>query len=281
MAKISKIVPHKEKASSSQSTAVKTLMEPRPEEFVPGACVLTSDFKVDKASSVPDRCLGKDTVMRPPSVEEETSAPVPKPTKDNKRKRAFTSEDPEPKTRMAHKPRRKIIPLTEESVRRLRDKDEEEEEEEEEEVGRFVLVARVKKTIDTPKAAGSMVVYEAQPRTEGISEKDSGRVPESLEIQDSSHRSQQKVGISEGAGPKALRTEENDPSESLGAIAAAVHREACSRSRAKLHRAKELEADAEALASDDDDDDDGSKRGSESEEEPDGEETASRDNQET
>ncbi|XP_070050323.1 uncharacterized protein [Nicotiana tomentosiformis] len=53
----------------------------------------------------------------------------------------------------------------------------------------------------------------------------------------------------------------------------------------EIKRAKELEADAEALASDDadddDDDDDGSKSGSESREEPDGEETAPGDNQET
>nr|XP_016433054.1 PREDICTED: RNA polymerase II-associated factor 1 homolog [Nicotiana tabacum] len=49
----------------------------------------------------------------------------------------------------------------------------------------------------------------------------------------------------------------------------------------KIKRAKELEADVEALPSDDDDDDDGSQRGSESREEPDGEETSSGDNQET
>ncbi|XP_070039958.1 uncharacterized protein [Nicotiana tomentosiformis] len=48
----------------------------------------------------------------------------------------------------------------------------------------------------------------------------------------------------------------------------------------EIKRAKELEVDAEALASDDDDDDDGSKSGSESGEEPDGEETALGDNQE-
>ncbi|XP_070046326.1 uncharacterized protein [Nicotiana tomentosiformis] len=53
----------------------------------------------------------------------------------------------------------------------------------------------------------------------------------------------------------------------------------------EIKRAKEIEADAEALASDDDDDDDdgdyGRKSGSESGEEPNGEETAPGDNQET
>ncbi|XP_070046680.1 uncharacterized protein [Nicotiana tomentosiformis] len=51
----------------------------------------------------------------------------------------------------------------------------------------------------------------------------------------------------------------------------------------EIKRAKELEANAEALASNDDDDDDddndGSKSGSESGEEPDGDETAPGDNQ--
>ncbi|XP_070050315.1 uncharacterized protein [Nicotiana tomentosiformis] len=115
---------------------------------------------------------------------------------------------------MDRKPRKNTIPLTVESVLRLRDEDEEEEEEND----GSVLVARVKKTIDAPKAAESIVVYKAPLRTEEISEKDSYRVPKLLEIEDASHRSQQTVGISEGAGTEALRTEENNPSESLGAI---------------------------------------------------------------
>nr|XP_009613992.1 uncharacterized protein LOC104107019 [Nicotiana tomentosiformis]XP_016447242.1 PREDICTED: uncharacterized protein LOC107772261 [Nicotiana tabacum] len=63
-----------------------------------------------------------------------------------------------------------------------------------------------------------MVTHKALPRTEEISEEGSGKVPESLEIEDASYRSQQTVGTSEGAGPEALRTEENAPSESPGAI---------------------------------------------------------------
>nr|XP_033509628.1 uncharacterized protein LOC117274450 [Nicotiana tomentosiformis] len=152
--------------------------------------------------------LGKDAILRPPSGEEETPALVPKPTKDHKRKRASTSEDPQPKIRAARKPRKNTIPLTEESVRCLRDEDEEEEENDV-----SVLVARVKKTIDAPKAAGSMVVYEPFPRTEGISEKGSGKAPELLEIEDTSHRSQQTVDIFEGTDPEHLRTEQNAPSD--------------------------------------------------------------------
>ncbi|XP_070055392.1 uncharacterized protein [Nicotiana tomentosiformis] len=125
--------------------------------------------------------------MRPPSGEKETSALVPKPAKDNKRKRASVFEDLELKTRPARKPRKNTILLTEESVRRLRD-----EEEEEEENDSSILEARVRKTIDFPKTAGSMVVDEAPLRTEGVSEKDSGKVPESLKIEDASHRRQKE-----------------------------------------------------------------------------------------
>ncbi|XP_070046750.1 uncharacterized protein [Nicotiana tomentosiformis] len=273
MAKTSKTIPQKEKAPSSQPPADKIPVEPRPEEYVLGACVLTSNFKVDKDSSVPGRCepvskymcsiteghleqlkkdcnwenkktvipsleedittyvkgllsVGKVAVLRPPPGEEEASISVPKSVKDNKRKRASSSKDPKSKMRTARKPKKNIISLTMESVLHLRDEDKEEEEND-----GSVLVARMKKTIDAPKAAESMVIYKAPPRTEEISDEGSGRVPELLEIEDASHRSQQTVGISE-----ALRTEENAPSESLGAIATTVHREACSRSRAELRR---------------------------------------------
>ncbi|XP_070050338.1 uncharacterized protein [Nicotiana tomentosiformis] len=68
MAKTSQTVPQKEKASSSQCVADETPAEPRPEECVPGACVLTSDFKVDKGSSVLGRC---EPVLRDEEEEEE------------------------------------------------------------------------------------------------------------------------------------------------------------------------------------------------------------------
>ncbi|XP_070046891.1 uncharacterized protein [Nicotiana tomentosiformis] len=171
---MSKIIPQKEKASSSRPADNKTPVEPRPEECVPGVCVLTYDFKIGKALPVPDRYepvsrLGQRCGMRPPSSKKETSAPVPKPAKDNKRKKASTSKDPKLNTRTARKTRKNTILLTEESVRHLRDEDEEKEND------GSILVARVKKTIDAPKAAGSMAVDEALSRTEGISEKDSGQ----------------------------------------------------------------------------------------------------------
>ncbi|XP_070049627.1 uncharacterized protein [Nicotiana tomentosiformis] len=89
------------------------------------------------------------------------------------------------------------------------DEDEEEEEEEEEENNESALAVRTKKATDASSPAGSMMLYEAPPRTEDIPEKYSGRVPELSDVEDASHQSQP---------------------------AAAVHREQCSRSQNELHR---------------------------------------------
>ncbi|XP_070041516.1 KNR4/SMI1 homolog [Nicotiana tomentosiformis] len=175
--------------------------------------------------------VGKDAVLRLSSFEEEEEASVPKPVKENKRKRASVLEDPKSKKSTDRKPKKNTISLTVESVLRLRDEDDDEEEND-----GSALAARKKKSIDAPKAAESMVIYKAPPRTEEISKKGLGKVPESLEIEDASYRSQQMVVTSEGAGSEAPRIEENAPSESPGAIAVVVHREACSRSRAELYR---------------------------------------------
>lgn len=58
MAKTSKTMPQKEKASSSSSRPAdyKTPIEPAPHEYVPSPCILKTDFKVDNPSSVPGRC---------------------------------------------------------------------------------------------------------------------------------------------------------------------------------------------------------------------------------
>lgn len=56
MAKTSKIFLQKEVASSSRPAGEKPVVEPRPEELIPGMCGIDSDFKVKKPSSVPGRC---------------------------------------------------------------------------------------------------------------------------------------------------------------------------------------------------------------------------------
>nr|XP_033509634.1 uncharacterized protein LOC117274458 [Nicotiana tomentosiformis] len=123
--------------------------------------------------------LGKDAVLRPLSNEEETLASVPKPVKENKRKRTSLPEDPKQKKWTARKTNKIVIPLTVESVLLLRDEDEEEEEN-----NGSALAARTKRTTDAPSAAGSMMFHEAPPRTEDIPAKDSGGIPELSEIED-------------------------------------------------------------------------------------------------
>ncbi|XP_070039575.1 uncharacterized protein [Nicotiana tomentosiformis] len=125
--------------------------------------------------------LGKDAVMRPLSGKGETSIPEPKPAKDKKRKKSSPSEDPEPKKKKAHKPRKNIILLTEESVRRLREEDEEVVEDDP------GLVARVGVSTEAPKATKSVKAAETPSRDKGISGRYLGEVPESSRIEDASH----------------------------------------------------------------------------------------------
>ncbi|XP_070042498.1 protein WEAK CHLOROPLAST MOVEMENT UNDER BLUE LIGHT 1-like [Nicotiana tomentosiformis] len=54
MAKTSKTVPQKEKASFSRPSGDKTLVEPSIHDYVPGPCTLKIDFKVENPSSVPE-----------------------------------------------------------------------------------------------------------------------------------------------------------------------------------------------------------------------------------
>nr|XP_009604843.1 PHD finger protein 23-like [Nicotiana tomentosiformis] len=136
--------------------------------------------------------------MRPLSGEEETSTPVQKPTKDKKRKRTSSSEDPKPKNNLVRKPKKDTVALPADVIQRLR-KEEEEEEEEDEDDG-SELVARVKKTTEAPKAAESVLVEEISPIAEGVLEKGSGKVPESSKIKDASRRDEKKEGFGTPSG---------------------------------------------------------------------------------
>ncbi|XP_070037112.1 uncharacterized protein [Nicotiana tomentosiformis] len=149
MAKTSKTVPQKEKASSSRPFGDKASVEPPTYEYVPGSCTLKIDFKVENPSSVPGRCATKDAILRPSSGEEGTKFPVPEPGKDKKQKAISRSEDPKPKTRRV---RRKAIALSMDSVQRLR----EEEEEEKEKDDASALVIRYMKAIEVARASEPM-----------------------------------------------------------------------------------------------------------------------------
>ncbi|XP_070045757.1 uncharacterized protein [Nicotiana tomentosiformis] len=185
------------------------------------------------------------------SNEEDVPTFVPRPVKENKRKRALLPEYPKPKKMTARKPNKNVIPLTVESVLLLRDEEEEEGDNE------STLAVRTKRATDASMPAGSMMPYGAPSRTENIPERGSGRVPELSDVEDASHQNQ-PVGVTIEEPFEPLQAEGNAPSESLGAAgdvagagdesdlfhglgqalnqAAAIHREQCSRSHNELHR---------------------------------------------
>ncbi|XP_070032379.1 uncharacterized protein [Nicotiana tomentosiformis] len=127
MAKTSKIVPQKEVASSSQPTGDEAAAEPRPEEFVPAGCPTVTDFRVEKASLVVGRCLGKDVAMRPPSGDEEVLPPTLKQAKEKKRKGAPSSSGSEKKkpARKSRKPKGDIGVMPSKLISQLRNELEE------------------------------------------------------------------------------------------------------------------------------------------------------------
>ncbi|XP_070043146.1 uncharacterized protein [Nicotiana tomentosiformis] len=235
MAKMSKTVPQKENASSSRPAGDKTPMESRPDECVsavvwmPGAIPNLKGWVQDLASTstyaerswrdlskgkweAKTHGLGKDAIVRPLSNEEETSIPATKPTKDKNRKKIMTSEDPEPKKKVARKLRKNIILLTEDSVRHLRDKDVEKKKD------NSGLVARVKMSIEAPKATESMKATEILSRYDGVSGRELVEVLESSRIEATSHHNEPMVITTAGADFEAPRDRENAPSDSLGAI---------------------------------------------------------------
>ncbi|XP_070055376.1 uncharacterized protein [Nicotiana tomentosiformis] len=75
-----------------------------------------------------------------------------------------------------------------------------------------------------------MAVHEAPSQTEGISEKDSGKVPESSEIEDASHRSQQTIQV-HPTSPDISELSVYGDFEAL-----ALHQEEFSKSRMELRR---------------------------------------------
>nr|XP_016465202.1 PREDICTED: pentatricopeptide repeat-containing protein At2g02980, chloroplastic-like [Nicotiana tabacum] len=84
-----------------------------------------SPFFLEDRNTAPFLRLEKDTAMRPLTSDEEALLPISKPMKVIKRKRASNSEGQEPKKRKTRKPKGNTIPLSMESVQRLRDKEDE------------------------------------------------------------------------------------------------------------------------------------------------------------
>nr|XP_009613114.1 trigger factor-like [Nicotiana tomentosiformis] len=240
----------------------------------------------------------KDAILRPPSGEKRTKSPVPKSGKDKKRKAVFRFEDPKPKTLRV---KRKEIALSMESVQRLR---------EEEEDG-SALVVRSAKAIEIARPSEPMIAIPAiskfradlsqcevdlQKETilakllpadvelRNIKQKGSAQAKRIRELEARLAEAKAGVESSKVMADKSIAVYRADAEASQMEA-----REAADAADTRAHRAKELEADVEALVSDgdddgddddDDDDDDDSKGGSDDEGEPGGEETALDDNPE-
>ncbi|XP_070035334.1 uncharacterized protein [Nicotiana tomentosiformis] len=294
MAKSSITVPQKKNASSSRPAGDKIPVEPRPEECVPGGCVLTSDFKIDKTSSVPGRCLGKDAVMRPLSSEEETSIPTPKLAKDKKRKKTSSSKDPEPKKKAARKPKKNIILLIEDSVRRLREKDEEEEEDDSELVARVGISTEARKATESVKAAETPSQDEGAKKIEDLEARLASKLAKAKSEAEKSKADVDAIVAVYRADAEATQVQAREVAETAQTRAHWIaeltkcqsRRETLEEIHARgfdltdeIVNVREHEADVGALASfDDDDDGDGSNNGSENREDLDGEEAAPEEN---
>ncbi|XP_070048210.1 protein WEAK CHLOROPLAST MOVEMENT UNDER BLUE LIGHT-like 3 [Nicotiana tomentosiformis] len=175
MAKTSKIVPQKEKASSSRPFDDKAPMEPSVHDYVPGpsapwmpqAVPDLEDWvrKLASTSSYAERAwrdlakgVTRDAILRPSSGDEGNKSLVLEQGKEKKRRASSRPEDPKPKTR---KVRRKIIALSIDSVQRLR--------EEEEEDSSSALVVRPMKAVEVARAAEPMAAVPVGVGSEDLS----------------------------------------------------------------------------------------------------------------
>ncbi|XP_070035092.1 uncharacterized protein [Nicotiana tomentosiformis] len=287
MAKISKIVPQKEKASSSRPSGDKAPVEPPLHEYVPGRCILKIDFKVENPSSVPGLCVTKDAILRPSSGEEGTKSPVPEPGKDKKRKAVSRSEDPKHKTRRAISKFRVDLSQCEVKLQKVSG----------ERDSLQLLCSQndeVIKDLQADLAKACEEEAELDKQAKRIEEFETRLAEAKAEIESSKVMADKSIAVYR-VDAEVAQMEEKEAANTADTRAHwAVELAKCRSRRETLEeihargfdlaeeikRATKLEADVEALASDDDDDDDGSKSGSKNGGEPGGEETALDDNPE-
>ncbi|XP_019261876.1 PREDICTED: dynactin, 150 kDa isoform-like [Nicotiana attenuata] len=196
MAKTSKTVPKKDKAStSSTSQPAKPVVPPTLEEITPGPCVIKKDFSLGDASE-----------MRPAPPGEKTKPSISKSGKDNKRKRVSKPEDPQDKKTPARKLRKRFAHADADSAYDSPDDEENDGEE-------SALVPRTRKPIEDAKPSE----LEASSRGEGTLKKDAGKASVSPEVEIVPTPS---TNMLEGANAETPEANENAPSDELGATTA-------------------------------------------------------------
>ncbi|XP_070020073.1 uncharacterized protein [Nicotiana sylvestris] len=204
MVKTSKIVPQKEKASSSSTSRSSVDKALALHEIVPVTCVLKKDFNVENPPAVPGRCIGDISKMRPSPSREETKSPIPKAGKDNNRKRVSKPEDPQDKKAPARRLRKRFAHVDVDPAHDSLDDEENDGEE-------SALVHRTRKPIETIRPSE----LETATQSEGNRKKDSGKAPASPEVEIVPPPS---TNILERVSAEALEANENAPSEELGAM---------------------------------------------------------------
>ncbi|XP_019245160.1 PREDICTED: calpastatin-like [Nicotiana attenuata] len=209
MAKTSKTVPQKEKASSSSYRPADD-KAPVIHEIIPSPCVTTNDFKVENPPAIPGQCehvsryicsttekhieamkrdcgwgdeimeqipapeesIGDFSEMRLAPPREETRSPIMKSGKNNKSKRVSKPEDPQDKKALSRRRGRNLIHVDIESVHQLNDEEEDEGED-------SALVVRTRKPVEAAKPSEPKTL----PRDEEASKKDADKTPESPEVE--------------------------------------------------------------------------------------------------
>ncbi|XP_070054797.1 uncharacterized protein [Nicotiana tomentosiformis] len=159
--------------------------------------------------------LIKDAVMRPSPGDKTAIPPISKLAMEIKRKRASNPEGQKPKKRAACKPNGNTIPLTMESVQRLRDEREEEE-------GGSRSVARARVGADIQKALESVGVDTAPSRLDKVEEETLTQVLDPKGTEDALPWGEEivdeEVKVGAETGLEAPEDEDGAPKDLLGAI---------------------------------------------------------------
>ncbi|XP_019258963.1 PREDICTED: uncharacterized protein LOC109237157 [Nicotiana attenuata] len=196
--------------------------------FVP---VRTSDLIPAERMSFPEEwnmnCLGDVVAMRPPPPGKEE---IPKPSKENKRKRGSPANSSKPMKSKARKPKADTVALSTETAQCLRSEEEEREDDD------CLLVVRKRGNTDDSKYAEPMVVDAVHSRTEEISDGSSRKILKPSGSKRTPRLGGHLEGETEGPGPETLQREENAPSGTLGVINVDESPPAFSKSRAELAR---------------------------------------------
>ncbi|XP_019259880.1 PREDICTED: ankyrin repeat domain-containing protein 24-like [Nicotiana attenuata] len=184
MAKTSKTVPKKDKASSSfPSWLAKSVVLLTLEEITPGDCVIKKDFGIENPPDVEGRCEHLE--------------------KENKRKRVSKPEDPQDKKTSTRRLRKGFAQTGTDSAHDSLDGEENDNEE-------SALVTRTRNPVEVAEPSE----LENRPPGEDARREETGKAPMSPEVEIVPPSS---AAISEGVNVDSPHANDNAPSEELGA----------------------------------------------------------------